>query len=176
MRKILSFDSKTNGLWGRAFAIGAAIINEDGSEGARFIGRCPIEGEVGKWLTEDVLPWMTAIPETHGSYVDLLQAFFDWRREYKDDETLELVHMSIPAEAKLFLDAHELKIIGDWDGPYPLIDCLAVPGIYNSIDGYNSKHGIKVDPNEFDGGTHSPLYSSIAAAKAYWHWLHKHEA
>lgn len=39
--KIFSWDCETNGLWGRAFAIGA-VVYEDGVESKKFYARCPI--------------------------------------------------------------------------------------------------------------------------------------
>ena len=64
--RVLSMDAETNGLWGQAFAIGAILYSEDGSEAARFVGRCPIQGEkVNPWVAENVLPQMEAIPIDH---------------------------------------------------------------------------------------------------------------
>ncbi|MBR2544462.1 hypothetical protein IKF04_04165 [Candidatus Saccharibacteria bacterium] len=170
MKKMLTFDAETNGLWGQAFAIGAILYNEDGTEAASFVGRCPIGEEVNPWVAENVLPQMEAIPVTHVSYEALLRSFMDWRATHKDGAT-ELVHMGVPVEARLFLDAHRMGIIGDWDGPYPLVDVSAIPEIGDSVDGYNAAHGISPDSVEFAGGTHNPLYDSAAAAAAYRHWL-----
>lgn len=65
---IFSFDAETNGLWGQAFAVAAVLFDENGDEVARFVGRCPIEGEVNPWVKENVLPEMEGIPVTHKSY------------------------------------------------------------------------------------------------------------
>lgn len=43
--KVFSFDAETNGLWGKPFSIAALVLDEAGAEVARFVGRCPIEGE-----------------------------------------------------------------------------------------------------------------------------------
>ena len=168
--RILSMDAETNGLWGQAFSIGAILYDADGTETARFVGRCPIEGEANPWVSENVLPQMAGIPETHASYEVLLRSFMEWRSAHKEG-AVELVHMGVPVEARLFLDAHEAGIIGDWDGPYPLVDASAIPEIGDSVDGYNAAHGISPDPAEFAGGTHNPLYDAAAAAVAYRHWL-----
>lgn len=53
--KIFSFDAETNGLYGKAFSIGA-IIMEDGEETSTFVARCPINGEVNPYVAENVLP------------------------------------------------------------------------------------------------------------------------
>lgn len=175
MKKIFSFDAETNGLWGQAFAIGAVLIAPDGVEIDRFVGRCPIEGEVNEWVAENVLPEMANIPVTYGSYEELLRAFMAWRANHREGAT-ELVHMGVPVEARLFIDAHDMGIIGDWDGPYPLVDAATIPEIGDSVDGYNTKHGISPDPKEFAGGTHNPLYDSSAAAVAYRHWLENYQS
>ena len=162
-------DAETNGLWGQAFSIGAILVI-DGVITDRFVGRCPIEEDVDGWVAENVLPTMTGIPVNYSSYEELLRAFMAWRNSNKEG-AVELVHMGVPVEARLFIDAHKLGIIGDWDGPYPLVDCSAIPEISDSVDGYNAAHGISPDAAEFEGGTHNPLYDSAAAAVAYGHWL-----
>jgi hypothetical protein len=117
---------------------------------------------------------MEDIPETFNNYVQLLRAFMDWRKALKDEGTVELVHMGVPVESQLFIDAHKYGIIGDWDGPYPLVDCSSIPEIWDSVDGYNAKYGIEPDAAAFAGGTHNPLYDAAAAAVAYVHWLKNH--
>ena len=169
-KKILSFDAETNGLWGQAFAIGAVLVDQDGEELARFVGRCPIEEEVNEWVEANVLPELASVAETHASYDDLLQDFMSWRATHKEG-AVELLHMGMPVEARLFADAHAKGIIGDWDGPYGLVDVAALPEVGDSVDGYNSRNGVVVDPADYEGGTHNPLYDSAAAAKCYLHWL-----
>jgi hypothetical protein len=167
--KILSFDAETDGLYGPAFAIGAFLF-KDGVKVASFIGRYRLTGEINPWVKENVLPKMEGIPENYSSYEELLRGFFEWRKAHKDGAT-EIVHMGVPVEAKLFIDAHAMGIIGDFDGPYPLVDVSAIPEIGTSVDSYNAEHGCAPDPAEFEGGTHNPLYDSAAAANAYLHWL-----
>lgn len=167
--KILSFDAESNGLYGPAFAIGA-FLYIDGMEVSRFIGRYRLTGEINAWVKENVLPQMEGIPENYSSYEELLRGFFAWRADHKDGAT-EIVHMGVPVEARLYLDAHRMGIIGDWDGPYPLVDISAIPEIGTSVDSYNEAHGCAPDPASFAGGTHNPLYDAAAAANAYMHWL-----
>jgi hypothetical protein len=79
--------------------------------------------------------------------------------------------MGVPVESKLFTDAHDHGFIGDWDGPYPLIDIagnLQQAGEDStSCDGYVAKHGLKVN----EGNTHNPLYDSEVAAVVFQHLL-----
>ena len=168
MKKIFSFDAETNGLWGQAFSIGCIITNENGQELKEFVTRCPIEGQVNEFVKENVLPEMEGIKVTHKDYESMLKDFMDFYMDNKQD-TVILVHMGLPVESKLFLDAHELGFIGDWDAPYPLVDISAIPEIGTSPDTYNKNNGIVI-PN-LDGGTHNPLYDSWSALLAYQHWI-----
>ena len=98
----------------------------------------------------------------YDSYESLLRAFVDFYNAYKQDATI-LVHVGLPVEARLFLDAHNMGIQGDWDAPYPLVDIAAIPEINTSVDSYNAEHGIELPA--LDGGTHNPLCGSWAALK-----------
>lgn len=161
--KIFSFDAETNGLYGEAFSIGA-IVMENGQETSTFVARCPIEGEVNPYVAENVLPQMEQISETHENYDAMLESFMQYYMDNKEDADV-IVHMGVPVEAKLFLDAHKKGIINDYDGPYPLIDISAYPEVGTSVDTYNRNNNIVVP--DIEGGTHNPIYDSRAAALSY---------
>ncbi len=169
-RRLFSFDAETNGLWGQAFAIGA-LVYEDEVEVARFVGRCPIEGEIDSWVAENVIPQMTVIPVSQDSYEGLLADFAKFYLAEKADADL-VVHMGVPVESKVLLDMHCLGLIGDWDGPYPLYDLsgfLAQVGEDpTSVDGYLVRHDLIVS-SQYEGGTHNPLYDSEVAARVLMH-------
>ena len=169
---VLSFDAETNGLRGVAFAIAGIVYDGNGNEIDRFVGRCPIEGEVSPYVKENVLPAMQGIEENFLSYEELLSAYVEWRELYRES-AIEIVHMGVPVEAKLFDDAYDYGFIGEFDGPYPLVDISAYPEIGVSVDTYNDENEISVNPGLFDGGTHNPLFDSAQAAAAFFHW---HEA
>ena len=166
-KNILSIDAETNSLWSKAFAIAATLHNQEGKEIKNFIGRCPIKEEVNTWVEENVIPQIQAIEITHDSYEELLEGFISFYLENKSDADI-IVHMGLPVEARLFIDAHNLSFLGDWDAPYPLIDISAIKQINTSVDGYNSTHGIIID--DCCGGTHNPLYDCRAATMAYLHY------
>lgn len=172
MKKIFSFDAETNGLWGQAFAIAALIYNERANEIARFIGRCPIEGDVNPWVKDNVLPKMEDIPVTHNSYDELLADFAKFYLANKAD-ALVIVHMGVPVESKLFTDAHEHGYIGDWDGPYPLIDIagnLQQAGEDpTSCDSYIAEYGLEIPK----GNSHNPLYDSEVTARVFFHLMRR---
>jgi hypothetical protein len=170
MKKLFSFDAETNGLWGQAFAIGALVYDEQGIEIARFVGRCPIQGEVDGWVRDNVIPKITDIPETHTDYASLLAAFAEFYKANKTDADV-IVHMGFIVEVKILRDLHAAGLIGDWDAPYPLYDVsgnLQQAGEdATSVDSYIKKYELTV--GEFEGGTHNPLYDSAVAAVVYRH-------
>lgn len=166
-KKIFSFDAETNGLWGQVFAIGAIVY--DGDEVARFVGRCPIVGEVNEWVKGNVLPQMEGIPETHETLDALLSDFSKFYLANKEGADI-IVHMGVPVESSLLKELHTRGYIGDWDGPFPLIDLAGnlqqVGEDPTSVDSYVKKYGLSV--RDF-GSTHNPLYDSEVAAKVYMH-------
>lgn len=168
-KKIVSIDAETNGLWGNAFSIAAVIADKQGNIEKSFIGRCPIDGTVNNWVAENVLPQIENIPITHESYQELLKDFCEFYLTHKEGAEI-IVHMGLPVEAKLFLDAHDLNFIGDWDAPFPLVDISAIPKISTSVDNYCALHNISTDPEIYQGGTHNPLFDATQALRAWVHY------
>lgn len=158
---------------GTAVRDGALVYDENGTEIARFVGRCPIEGDTDKWVVENVLPQMEEVKESHDSYDALLGAFAEFylANKGKDGDTDVIVHMGTPVEAKVLIELRAGGHIGDWDGPFPLKDLVGYLETADedptSVDSYVQKHDLSV--GEFEGGTHNPLYDSAAAAVAYRH-------
>lgn len=171
-KNILSIDAETNGLWGNAFAIAAILADGDGKILNTFVGRCPILEPTNTWVAENVLPQMEGIPETHKSYQELLKNFCEFYLANKESAEI-IVHMGVPVESRLFLDAHNFGFIGDWDAPFPLIDISAIPEISTSVDSYCKKHNISTDPATMQGGTHNPLFDATQALRAWVHYNNK---
>lgn len=171
---VFSLDAETNGLWGQAFAIAALVYDESGMEIGRFVGRCPIEGSANEWVRDNVLPQMEGIPVSHETYHALLADFASFWLANKDN-TATIAHMAVPVESNLFRDLHVRGLIGDFDGPYPLIDIagmlLMAGEDPTSVDSYAAKHSIGVDSAKFMGETHNPLYDAAQAAVVYQHLL-----
>ncbi len=169
-KRIFSFDGEANGLWGKAFAIGALVYNEHGDEIARFIGRLPDEAVTDDWVRANVLPTLTDVPVTHQDYPSLLADFAEFYLANKADSDV-VVHMGYIVEAKILRDMQEAGLIGLWDAPFPLLDVsgnLQQAGEDpSSVDKYLAKHSLSV--GEFEGGTHNPLYDSAVAAVVYRH-------
>lgn len=168
-RNLFSYDAETNGLWGQAFSVAAIVETEDGQR-KEFVGRCPISGDVNPWVRDNVLPVMEGIPENYPDYRSLLQGFVEFWKANKADATA-LVHMGQPVEARLWIDAHEMGLIGDWDAPYCQVDLGSFPEIGDSVDTYCAQHDISAVAEAFAGGTHNPLYDSEQALRAYKHYM-----
>ncbi len=167
--KIFSFDAETNGLWGRAFAIGALVYDETGREVVRFVGRLPDSAVTDEWVRTNVLPTLATIPVTHETYESMLADFAKFYLVGKVDAQI-VVHMGVPVESNLLRDMHSQGCIGDWDGPFPLLDVageLAQAGEDpNSCDKYVAKWGLVVP--DF-GTSHNPLFDSAVAAEVHRH-------
>lgn len=172
MKKVFSFDAETNGLWGQAFAIGALVYNEQGAEIARFVGRLPDSAVTENWVKENVLTRIGDIPVTHNTYEDLLAGFAEFYKVNRVGADV-VVHMGYIVEAGLLRDMHTQGVIGDWDGPYPLLDVsgnLQQAGEDpTSVESYVERNQLPI--GEFAGGTHNPLYDSAVAAAVYRHLM-----
>ncbi len=167
--RIFSFDAETNGLWGKPFSIAALVLDEAGAEVARFVGRCPIEGEIDDWVVDNVLPQLEDVPVSHESYPQLLEAFAAFYMQWKQGADV-IFHMAIPVESSIVRDMHDMGFIGDWDAPYPPIDLVGVLRVLRedptSVDSYLKKYGLSVGDY---ATTHHPLYDSEVAAVVYRH-------
>lgn len=172
-KKLFSFDAETNGLFGKAFAISAVgySYSKEWQEEETFIGRCPIEGKVDDYVSANVLPSMINVKENYKSYKELLKAFIDFYLKYRSQNANIIVHMGVPVEAKLLIDAYEYGFIKDISQmPYPLIDISAYPSIGVSVDSYNKSTGVNIP--KYYGGEHNPLYDSVAAAVAFAKYIY----
>ncbi len=165
--KIFSFDAETNGLYGQAFML-AAVVTVDGKKVDEFIARCPIAETVDDWVKDNVLPQVENVEVSHSSYDKMLNAFYAFYMNHKNDSVI-IAHMAFPVEAKVLRDMIEINLDErGWDGPYPLIDVSAILQAKGfdpaSVDGYNKSQGLKVP---FDSNAHHPMFDSWAAEVCY---------
>ena len=162
-----TFDAETMGLWGEAFCIAGAILDDEGKVLDQFVGRCSIKGEIDSWVKENVIPQLTEIPVEYKDYKDLLKAFSTFWLKWKDKVSTTITHMGMIVESKILRDMHEAGYIGDWEAPYITADCASFTQVGDSVDTYAKTHGIKVNPSEFSGGAHNPLYDALVAGLVY---------
>lgn len=115
--KIFAFDAETDGLWGEIFAIGAVVM-EDGKVTAKFFGLYPAEIQ-NQWVRENVVPHLEN--PNYMTYREMLSAFADFYNAHREGAT-QVVHMGYIVEAHLLREMRDRRLIGEWDGPFPLHD------------------------------------------------------
>ena len=172
--KVFSFDAETNGLYGKAFAIGAIVTNESGIID-KYIRRITIPGEVDGWVEKNVLPHLKDIPvESIINYERMIEEFFNFYSKHREDSTI-IAHMAHPVETGLLRDMIEANLeVRLFQGPYPLIDVagvlLAKGENPTSVDKYLAKNKLTVT---FPGNSHHPFYDAYAAEVAFRHLMRK---
>jgi hypothetical protein len=167
MRKVMSIDAETNGLWGNPFAIAAILYDEKGKELDKICLRLPNLFVTNDWVKLNVLPTLNNFEVTHSVYEEMLKDFAVFYKKYKS-QCQVLWHMGHIVEAHLFRELHRLGLIGDWDAPYVPIEVSAyleqVGEPADSVDNYAKEHGIEIKDY---GSTHNPLYDCEVAYKVY---------
>lgn len=124
---LLSIDVESNGLHGEAFAVGAVLIKADATVLDEFSGRAPIEGEIDKWVSKNVLPAMEGVPENYPNLAKLQAAFWAWYQPLKEQADYVMVDNGYPVEARFLLSCQDEDIEGRyWDHPYPLLDLASL--------------------------------------------------
>jgi hypothetical protein len=160
MSKVIALDCESNGLHGQIFCV-AAVLFQDGTETASFVGRCPITGPVDEWVAQNVLPQLVDIPVTCSSYAEMCAAYDNWYQAHKDG-AVTVAHIAWPVEARFLLDCH-----APFSGPYPLIDTssllLAAGEDPLSEIAYAKKHGMPLP----EGSEHDPRFDARLTAAVY---------
>lgn len=181
MKKIISIDAETDGLWGTPFAIAAIVyekqprhymsgwsaIQYEWVEVDRILLRLPDSAVTEPWVIENVLPTLTTVAPTHDTYEDMLAEFASF---YMANSGTILWHMGHVVESFLFREMVRLGCIGQWDAPYTPIDVsnyLRIAGEpADSVDEYAKKNDLIISNY---GATHNPLYDCEVAAKVFFH-------
>lgn len=165
--KVISLDCESNGLGGRAFAVGAVLTDDVTGELGAFTARCPVDTPTDPWVVANVLPAIEDMPVTHGTYGELMWAWAGWYRAHQATATI-IGHVTWPVEARFLIDVH-----AEWSagGPYPLIDVasllLAAGHNPRLVDDYLDAHDLPRPP----GSPHNPLYDASAAEMAFRHLM-----
>lgn len=167
MKKILSIDCETNGLWGHVFAVAMTVTDETGREVDSFARKCVDESVNNPWVCENVIPALTDIDQ-EAVHRDLLEKAARFYMAHKEG-TVVIAHCPAPVEARFFEALHSEGIIGDWDAPFPL---LGIEGLLDAANeplteatGYMKKHSLPIPP----GSPHNPLYDCRVATAMYRH-------
>lgn len=125
--KLLSFDLETNGLHGQAFAIGAVVMNASGEVLDEFTARCKLNSEVDEWVQANVLPSIKDMPETHGDYKTMREAFWRWYEKTEPEADYVVVSNGYPVEYRFLLDCQEADLEKRyWQHPFPILDLTSL--------------------------------------------------
>ncbi|HSH31594.1 MAG TPA: hypothetical protein VK963_02915 [Candidatus Saccharimonadales bacterium] len=121
--KLLSIDIESNGLHGKAFAIGAVVMRLDGTVIDEFSARCSIAGELDPWVEKHVLPVLGEFPQTHRSARVMRDDFWSWYKQAKDQADYMMVDNGYPVEARFLISCQDDDIDERyWDHFFPLLD------------------------------------------------------
>ena len=180
MIKIFSVDAETDGLYGQAFAISAVVCFGTRTQFKikdKFVGYVGPDNVKDEWVKKNVLPELSTMKITHDNYEDMLKDFSVFYRKYRDCDIVSDV--PVPVESKIFRDMRDQKLIGEYEGPFPLFDVSsmlkAIKSKTLSVDEYVKKNKLRTHfPLSFSNlSTHNPLFDCFSAAVAYWHILKK---
>lgn len=131
-KNILLFDVESTSLHGTGFAVGAIVVNRDGTELDRFelLSKEGAE-KANDWVKQNVIPNLSDMP-TCETDKELRDAFFNFYLKHK--ETAEVwSDVNFPVETN-FLHAivNDAPTEREWLMPYPLFDASTLVDV--SID------------------------------------------
>lgn len=160
-KTLLCLDAETDGLYGAVWAIGAIVLNGDGSEIARFAGQVDPSDLKDEWVRENIAVHLD-LPR-YGSRRELRDAFWAFWMEHREGSTC-IADVGSPVESGLFRACVEEESGARmWNGPYPLHEvatALLCAGVDPDID--------RVEFSGLAGLTkHNPVDDAIASA-ACW--------
>jgi hypothetical protein len=115
MKKLTFLDCESAGLRGEVFA--AALVDQDGAVLFDGFFRHP-DLETNPWLKENVAPNLTGTE--FKSLGEFQESFAKVWLEHKDCPCV--THMGAPVEANFFQQLWEAGLIGEFEGPYPMLD------------------------------------------------------
>ena len=156
--KYFSFDAETDGLYGDTFAIGAVLIDSDGTILDSFSGKCVTPGIESVWVRENSLPHLDNLPDFE-SRAKLGEAFWEFYLRHREGSVV-LTDVPYPVEAQLLrrcveIDPETRAILG----PYPLIDVASM--LYaRGFDPHLDRRAF----GGYSGPVHNPLDDAIASA------------
>lgn len=164
--KILSFDLETNGLHGKAFAVGAVVMDARGRVHDKFTARCRLTSKVDDWVKANVLPVITEMPITHDNYEQMREAFWEWYVIAKDEADYVLVNNGYPVEHRFLLDCQDANIDERyWQHPFPILELSSLLLMTHGISGAGKSNLKKNMDKDYIKKMHDPLEDSIMAIK-----------
>lgn len=165
--KLLSFDLETNGLHGDAFAIGAVVMDADGTVYDVFTGRSELNKEVDTWVESNVLPVISDMQVTYENSRDLREAFWQWYLQAEPKADYVLVNNGYPVEYRFLILCQEENLDERyWQHPFPILDLfsLLIQVGHKSVGGKNQLVSEIIKKHKFL--PHHPLHDAKIQALA----------
>lgn len=167
-----SVDLETNGLLGNPFIVSARVYSSEGVLLDSFNGRCPILGEIDSFVEKHILPPNCGVKENYSSLSDLSKDFVTFYRKFSNKTVIS--HIPYPVESGYFLWLQHNKYLGEFEGPFPLIDVGSMLHLRGedstSITNYLKKHNLE-DEVEVKSKDHNADYDAACAYTVYRHLL-----
>ncbi len=164
--KLLSFDLETNGLHGKAFAVGAAVMDAEGNILDEFTARARLTEKVDDWVKDNVLPAIVDMPITHNNYTELREAFWEWYIEAEQEVDYVIVNNGYPVEYRFLLDCQDANIDERyWQHPFPLLELSSIMIMTEHGAGSSRRALKKILDEDFGLKIHHPLEDAKMALK-----------
>lgn len=154
---VFCFDAETNGLYGEVWAIGAVLLDGDGSFADVFGGQLDPAVVTDPWVIENVVP-SVRLPKFE-SRDELLNAFWQFWAE-RPDGTVCVADIGAPVEAGLLRACVALDPGRTFEGPYPLHElgtALLMAGIDPDVDRREMAGRPDLD-------AHNPMHDALVSA------------
>lgn len=121
----LSIDAESDGLYGEAFAIGAAVLSSKGEVMAAFSGKAEENRVQSAWVRENSLPHLSDLP-VYDTRKQLREAFWAFYLQWRE-RCVILADVPYPVEVGLLRQCVAGDLQGrEFLGPFPLIDLASV--------------------------------------------------
>lgn len=164
--KLLSFDLETNGLHGKAFAVGAVMMDAQGSVLSEFSARARLTEKVDDWVKENVLPAIADMPITHDNYEGMREAFWEWYLDAKEQADYVLVNNGYPVEYRFLLDCQEASLEERyWQHPFPILELSSILLMAGHGTGQSKRLLKKSLDGDYGHRLHNPIDDAKLAAK-----------
>lgn len=164
--KLLSFDLETNGLHGKAFAVGAAVMDANGTVLDEFTARARLTEKVDDWVKGNVLPAIADMPITHTNYEGLREAFWTWYLQAEQQADYVLVNNGYPVEYRFLLDCQEADLDERyWQHPFPLLDLSSIMIMTEHGAGSSRRALKKILDEDYGHKVHHPLEDAKMALR-----------
>lgn len=164
--KLLSFDLESNGLHGKAFAVGAVVMGADGHIYDEFMARARLTEKVDEWVKDNVLPAIADMPITHDNYEGLREAFWGWYLLAEPQADYVLVNNGYPVEYRFLLDCQDANLEERyWQHPFPLLELSSMLIMTEHGSGYNKRLLKSTLDEDYGRKLHHPLEDAKMAVK-----------